>query len=83
MPTAVPKLRDLALFRRLTDHQIAEIEAISTRLSVAAGEWVFEAGGSREALYVVMDGQVELALNDPFHGSRRLVVFERDRKSVV
>lgn len=71
-------LQRLALFRRLTNDQCAEIEAIATRRSVAAGHWVFEAGSPRLALHVVLEGQVELALNDPFHGSRRLVVFERD-----
>ena len=70
--------RTVALFRSLTDSQLAEVEAIVERRSVPSGHWVFEAGDPRTALYVVLRGTVELAMNDPFLGSRRLVLFERD-----
>ena len=45
---------------RLTDEQIADLEPLSTRHSLADGEAVFKAGERRGGFFIVLEGAVEI-----------------------
>jgi CRP/FNR family cyclic AMP-dependent transcriptional regulator len=65
-------LRGLALFGALSQEAV---EYLAARLSIAqvpAGEWVFREGDAGSALYVILEGEMEV-LKENEHGGRTLI----------
>ncbi|HEY1162865.1 MAG TPA: cyclic nucleotide-binding domain-containing protein [Candidatus Dormibacteraeota bacterium] len=62
---------DEVAFPTLTDSEIAAIEALGSRRSVSAGEYLYREGDARYDFYVVASGAVEIALQAD--GEERIV----------
>lgn len=70
------RLHSVELFHGLSGNEILELLAASDDLAFVAGESVFEAGDEGRALYLVLDGTVEIDLNVPKLGERVLAQLE-------
>lgn len=57
-------LRRLSLFDALTDRQLAEVALISREVRYHPGEVVFAADARDQALFIVLEGAVEVARSD-------------------
>src|SRR5918998_5361082 len=53
-----PNLKDVPLFRHLTDEELEELEELLEPAGFEAGETIFEEGGPEERLYVITSGTV-------------------------
>ncbi|HXE61843.1 MAG TPA: hypothetical protein VN607_14095, partial [Gemmatimonadaceae bacterium] len=52
--------RNEIAFPRLTHDQVATLAAFATPRDVGEGELLFEAGGNRNAFFVIVSGAVEI-----------------------
>ena len=59
-------LNGLELFRDFSRDEIQQILAVSSDVSLAAREILFEAGGEERCLYVLLAGSMRLELEAPF-----------------
>jgi CRP-like cAMP-binding protein len=66
-------LRDVELFQGMSDAEIAEILPHVEEVSVAAGSTIYEAGQHERALYILLEGSVQVDLEVPRVGERLLV----------
>ena len=72
----VDDLRSTFLFEKLSDEQLHTLAGLGTEISFPAGETVFSEGVPAEFLWVLLDGELELARE--VHG-RRVVVATASR----
>jgi CRP-like cAMP-binding protein len=70
------RLHAVDLFRGLSGEEILELLAASEDLTFNAGDTVFAAGDEGQALYLLMDGKVEIDLDVPKLGERILAQLE-------
>jgi CRP/FNR family cyclic AMP-dependent transcriptional regulator len=69
-------LCSLPIFSDLTDEHVGVIAGISTTRTFGEGDEIFHEGGSREFLYVVLDGRVALEMHVPNRGRLRILTVE-------
>ena len=62
---AAHALDEVSLFRELAPERRAALVARSTRVQVAAGDWLFRQGDVGDGLYVVLTGRLEVVLERP------------------
>src|SRR5215213_11520330 len=55
------ELRQVSLFADLSDEELGQLYAMSRTVSFNSGELVFEEGSPGDALYVVLDGELEVS----------------------
>jgi CRP-like cAMP-binding protein len=67
----------LSLFEGLSPEQAAELLTVATLLPLASGQVVFEEGTAGDALYVLLEGKVEIRKRSR-EGPRTLAVLEKD-----
>ena len=67
---AAERLQSLDLFRGLGPGEIQELLAVADDLTYAEGQIVFEAGQQQRALFVILEGKVEIDLQVPKLGER-------------
>jgi thioredoxin reductase (NADPH) len=65
MPRELPTTEELSnrraqMFPKLTDRQIARIAAGNEERTIQAGEYLFHDGDTNTALYVVLEGEIEI-----------------------
>lgn len=53
-------MRSMDVFQDLPEREVREIAAHATQLDIKAGMWLYEAGDPGDALYIVVDGVIEL-----------------------
>jgi CRP-like cAMP-binding protein len=66
-------LRDVELFVGMLDGEIEEILEVGQIETVSAGEMIYEPGKRRQALYVLLEGELEIDLQLPGLGERMLL----------
>jgi CRP-like cAMP-binding protein len=66
----IPLLKQVELFQGLSAAQLEKIVAIGTQEQVAEDAMIFQQGSAGDALYVIVDGQVEIRFDQPEGGSR-------------
>ena len=78
MPAQVDpqKLHRVELFDNLTTAQLSDILAVSTEILCTAGRVIFESGQEERALYILLDGTVEVDVASPRAGERQLAQLE-------
>jgi CRP-like cAMP-binding protein len=54
------ELRQVALFVDLSDEELGQLYAMSRTVSLNPGELLFEEGSQGDALYVILDGELEV-----------------------
>ena len=65
-------LEAVDLLQNLTPEQLARIASIAREVSLPPGRWVLEEGKPLDALYVIVDGAVELSrAGDVLHTARQ------------
>lgn len=57
-------MKQVELFRELTDEQLAQIAAISHEERATTGAVVFAQGANGDGMYIVCEGQVEVQVRD-------------------
>ncbi len=57
-------MRQVELFRGLSELQLGQIEAISSEQHFENGAMIFEQGSRGDGMYIVCDGQVEVQVRD-------------------
>ncbi len=68
-------LEAVELFKDLTPDQLARIASIATEVKLQPGKAVLQPDQSLDALYVIIDGAVELSRNgEPLHVARQYEV---------
>lgn len=67
MPAAIEpeQLRDIALFEGLNPQDLRSLLSGFEELTLVAGQTVFQLGDVQPALYVLLEGQVEIVLDVP------------------
>ncbi len=65
--------RRVRLFEGLSDVQVGELAACAHELRYGAGEWVFEQGAGGGAMFLVLDGSVDIHLDASAPAVARLV----------
>jgi CRP-like cAMP-binding protein len=70
-------LHDVELFDNLTTQQADEILAACTEILCTAGRVIFEAGQEERALYILLDGTVEVDVASPRAGERQIAQLEK------
>jgi CRP/FNR family transcriptional regulator, cyclic AMP receptor protein len=70
------RLHSVDLFAGLSGNEILELLGASDDLALTAGETVFQAGDESRALYLLLDGTVEIDLDVPKLGERILAQLE-------
>lgn len=73
---SVAPLHSVELFNGLTGNEILELLAASEDLSFSEGDTVFAAGDRGRALFLLLEGTVEIDLNVPKLGERVLAKLE-------
>jgi CRP/FNR family cyclic AMP-dependent transcriptional regulator len=73
---SVAPLHSVELFNGLTGNEILQLLATSEDLSFTEGETVFQAGDTGQALFLLLEGTVEIDLNVPKLGERVLAKLE-------
>lgn len=71
-------IKDIELFAGLSDEERERLGKIFTFRTLPVGSYLFEANDPREALYVIIEGAVELIQSEKFGSSRRIVVFGKN-----
>jgi CRP/FNR family transcriptional regulator, cyclic AMP receptor protein len=66
----IPLLKQVELFQGLTAAQLEKIVAIGTHRSIPEEAVIFQQGSAGDALYVIVNGQVEIRFDQPEGGSR-------------
>jgi len=74
--SALEALRDVELFRGLSEEHRRAVAAVATERQAAAGEILFRLGGHADALYVVKQGRVDLTFPLQVLGETREVRFQ-------
>ena len=69
---AADRFHSIELFQGLSGEEIQELLAASDDLVFIAGDIVFEAGKEDRAMFLLMDGEVEIDLDVPSLGERVL-----------
>ena len=64
--------RRVQLFRGLSDLQVGEISSACHEVRYDGGEWIFHQGSPDQALFVVLEGAVEIVFED--RGTRATIV---------
>jgi len=79
MPATVdPRaLQGVELFDNLTTQQAGEILVACSEILCTAGRVIFESGQSDRALYILLDGTVEVDVASPRAGDRQLAQLEK------
>ena len=70
--TPVEQLAHLNLFHGMSAADLSAIAGASSEVNYAAGEVVFEEGQISRALWLLLDGRVEVDLNVPKAGQREI-----------
>ncbi len=68
--------RQIELFKELTDDEIQILAKITTEQTFSPNEMIFAENETRKAMYVVLDGRVELLKNDVYGQEQILRIFE-------
>jgi CRP/FNR family cyclic AMP-dependent transcriptional regulator len=69
-------LCSLPIFSDLSDDHVGVIAGISTLRTFTDGEEIFHEGGTRNHLYVVLEGRVALEMHVPNRGRLRILTVE-------
>ncbi|HEX5104258.1 MAG TPA: cyclic nucleotide-binding domain-containing protein [Pirellulaceae bacterium] len=79
MPAKVDpqQLQRVELFDNLTTQQAGEILAACTEVLCTAGRVIFETGQEERALYILLEGTVEVDVASPRAGERQLAQLEQ------
>lgn len=79
MPASIDPhlLQDVELFDNLTSDQASEILAACTEILCTAGRTIFEMGHEERALYILLDGTVEVDVASPRAGERQIAQLEK------
>jgi CRP-like cAMP-binding protein len=70
-------LRNVELFDNLTTQQASEILTACSEILCTAGRVIFETGQEERALYILLDGTVEVDVASPRAGERQLAQLEK------
>lgn len=62
-------MKQVELFRDLTDEQLAQIAAISREERYEDGAMIFAQGSTGDGMYIVCDGQIEVQVRDSLGAS--------------
>ncbi len=76
MRSALESLRDVELFRGLSEEHRRAVAAVASERRAAAGETIFRLGGHAEALFVIKRGRVDLTFPLQVMGETREVRFQ-------
>lgn len=76
MQSALESLRDVELFRGLTEAHRRAVAAVAGERRATAGETIFRLGGRAEALFVIRQGRVDLTFPLQVLGEQRDVRFQ-------
>ncbi|HEX6535520.1 MAG TPA: cyclic nucleotide-binding domain-containing protein [Gemmatimonadaceae bacterium] len=76
MATTVELLRGLAIFRELSDEELAKVAELAVEKSYAAGEHIFHEGEPGNRLFVIVAGQVRISRQIPGAGEEALAVLD-------
>lgn len=71
----VQTLRKVPLFRDIEPRCLQLIAFVASRVTFLAGETIFEAGSAGEAVYIVLNGEVDIFVAMPDGGKARLATF--------
>ncbi len=74
--SALETLRDVELFRGLTEEQCRAVAGMATERQAAPGETLFQLGGRAEELFVIRRGRVDLSFPLQVLGEQRDVRFQ-------
>jgi CRP/FNR family transcriptional regulator len=74
--SALESIRDVELFRGLSEAHRRAVAAVAGERHVAAGESIFRLGGRADALYVIRQGRVDLTFPLQVMGQAREVRFQ-------
>lgn len=76
MATTVELLRELGIFRELSDEELAKVAELAVEKSYAAGEYVFHEGEPGNRLFVIVEGRVRISRQIPGAGEEALAVLD-------
>lgn len=76
MQAALESLRDVELFRGLSEEHRRAVAAVATERRAAAGETLFRLGGHAEALFVIKRGRADLTFPLQVMGETREIRFQ-------
>ena len=76
IPSALEALRDVELFRGLTEEQCRAVASMASERQAAPGETLFQLGGRAEELFVIRRGRVDLSFPLQVLGEQRDVRFQ-------
>ncbi len=65
-------LRRFSFFAGVDPALLKEIAMLGEEVSVQAGEWIFHQGDPAEALYIILEGTVDLKMNLDEAGTRQV-----------
>ncbi len=71
-------LRNLDLFKKLSDDELQHIESYLNKKTFSAGQHLFRENQPREAVFLISDGKVELYKSTPMGEEKRLALFGKN-----
>ncbi len=76
MSATVAALRDLQIFKGLTDHELDLMAEICERKRYESGEYIFREGEPGNRLFIVVEGEVRISRQIPGAGEEALAVLK-------
>lgn len=70
-------LKDVDLFRKLSERGLQEIIVLMTTLDFKTGQSIFEEGAAGDGLYLILDGEVRISRTIPGVGEEALAFLPR------
>lgn len=71
-------LRNLDLFKKLSDDELQHIESYLNKKTFSTGQHLFRENQPREAVFLISDGKVELYKSTPMGEEKRLALFGKN-----
>ncbi len=71
-------LRNLDLFKKLSDDELQHIESYLNKKTFSPGQHLFRENQPREAVFLISDGKVELYKSTPMGEEKRLALFGKN-----
>jgi CRP-like cAMP-binding protein len=76
MADATDLLRKVAIFRDLTDDELALVAEVCREETFTSGEYIFHEGEQGNRLYLIVDGEVRISRQVPGSGEEALAVLK-------